>query len=83
MRFGISEESISAIAIEPVWDCNQAARFLSLHPKTVKRMARAGEIPGCRLGRRWIFRPTELDALLRARVSSSAKDNSRRNQERS
>jgi excisionase family DNA binding protein len=76
-------ESVSAIAIEPVWDCNLAARFLGLHPKTVKRMARAGEIPACRLGRRWIFRPSELDALLRARVSSSAKDNSRRNEERS
>ena len=83
MQLEISEESISAIAIEPVWDCNQAARFLGLHPKTVKRMARTGEIPGCRLGRRWIFRPSELDALLRGRVSSSAKDNSRRNQERS
>jgi excisionase family DNA binding protein len=83
MRFGISAESIPAIAIEPVWGCNQAARFLGLHPKTVKRMARTGEIPGCRLGRRWIFRPSELDALLRARVSSSAKDNSRRNHERS
>jgi excisionase family DNA binding protein len=83
MQFGISEESMSVTAIEPVWDCNQAARFLGLHPKTVKRMARTGEIPGCRLGRRWLFRPSELDALLRARVSSSAKDNSRRIDERS
>jgi excisionase family DNA binding protein len=83
MQLEFSEEPISAIALEPVWDCNQTARFLGLHPKTVKRMARAGEIPGCRLGRRWIFRPSELDALLRARVSSSAKDNSRRNYERS
>jgi excisionase family DNA binding protein len=83
MQLGISEESPSAIAIEPVWDCNQAARFLGLHPKTVKRMAQTGVIPGCRLGRRWIFRPSELDALLRARVISSTEDNSRRNQERS
>ena len=83
MELGISEEQIPPIALEPVWDCNQAAQFLGLHPKTVKRMARAGEIPGCRLGRRWIFRPSELDALLRARVSSSTKDNSRRNYERS
>lgn len=82
MQLKISE-SVSAIAVEPVWDCSQAAHFLGLHPKTVKRMARAGEIPACRLGRRWIFRPSELDALLRARVSFSAKDNSRRNQERS
>ena len=64
---------------EPVWDCNQAARFLRLHPKTVKRMAQAGEIPGCRLGRRWFFRPSELDALLRSDIGSSGKDNSRRN----
>jgi len=71
------------IDLEPVWDCNQAARFLRLHPKTVKRMARAGVIPGCRLGRRWFFRPSELDALVRSGVSSFTKDNSRRNQERS
>ncbi len=78
MQLGIPEESISK-SLEPVWDCEEAARFLGLHPKTVKRMARAGEIPGCRLGKRWCFRPSDLDALLRSRVSSPAKDNSRRN----
>ena len=31
--------------IEPVWNCIEAARFLTLHPKTVKRMARLGQIP--------------------------------------
>jgi excisionase family DNA binding protein len=64
---------------EPVWDCNEAARFLRLHPKTVKRMAQAGQIPGCRLGKRWFFRPSELDALLRPSVSSSLKTRLRRN----
>jgi excisionase family DNA binding protein len=64
---------------EPVWDCVQAARFLRLHPKTVKRMAQAGKIPGCRLGRRWFFRPSDLDALLRPSVSSSLKTRLRRN----
>jgi excisionase family DNA binding protein len=60
---------------EPVWDCIQAAQFLRLHPKTVKRMAQAGKIPGCRLGRRWYFRPSDLDALLRPGISSSLKTN--------
>jgi excisionase family DNA binding protein len=60
---------------EPVWDCAEAARFLRLHPKTVKRMARSGQIPGGRLGRRWYFRPSDLDALLRTGVSSSLKAN--------
>ena len=61
--------------LEPVWDCVQAARFLRLHPKTVKRMARNGQIPGRRLGRRWYFRPSDLDALLRGGVSSFTKAN--------
>ena len=59
--------------IEPVWNCTEAARFLRLHPKTVKRMARVGLIPGRQLGRRWFFRPSDLDAVLRSGVSSSAK----------
>jgi excisionase family DNA binding protein len=59
----------------PVWDCTEAARFLRLHPKTVKRMARRGQIPGCRLGRRWYFRPSELDELLRTGVIFLAKAN--------
>lgn len=64
-----------AKAIEPVWNCVDAARFLRLHPKTVKRMARLGQIPGCRLGRRWFFRPSDLDTLLRGGVSSPEKAN--------
>ncbi len=64
-----------ATAIEPVWNCIEAARFLRLHAKTVKRMARLGKIPGCQLGRRWFFRPSDLDGLLRSGVSSSAKAN--------
>src|SRR6266436_9901226 len=66
---------IASLTPEPAWDCTEAARFLRLHPKTVKRMARNGQIPGCRLGRRWYFRPSDLDALLRTSVSSSLKAN--------
>ena len=75
---GLSSEAIGSSNPEPVWDCNQAARFLRLHPKTVKRMAQAGQIPGCRLGRRWFFRPSELDALLRSGISSPPKTTSLR-----
>jgi len=59
--------------IEPVWNCIEAARFLRSHPKTVKRLAQLGQIPGCRLGRGWFFRPSDLDAILRSGVSSSEK----------
>ena len=60
-------------SIEPVWSCTDAARFLRLHPKTVKRLARLGQIPGRRVGRRWFFRPSDLDAMLRGSIDSSAK----------
>ena len=60
-------------SIEPVWSCTDAARFLRLHPKTVKRLARLGQIPGRRVGRRWFFRPSDLDAMLCGSVDSSAK----------
>jgi len=56
--------------LEPLWDCNEAAEFLRLHPKTVKRMVRAGELPGCQVGKRWCFRPSDLDKWLRAKISS-------------
>ena len=76
-RFGLPSASSSEPhqTPEPVWDCAEAARFLRLHPKTVKRMACRGQIPGCRLGRRWYFRPWDLDALLRTGVNFSAKAN--------
>jgi len=56
---------------EPVWDCDAAARFLSIHPSTVKRMAREGKLPAFRIGNRWRFRPSELDAWARSAVPSS------------
>ena len=43
----------------------EAARFLGgLHPKTVQRMARRGQIPAYRIGRYWRFRASELSAWL-------------------
>lgn len=56
---------------EPVWDCLEAARFLCIHPATVKRLARAGKLPGFRIGNRWRFRPSELDAWARSTVRSA------------
>jgi len=44
----------------------EAAAFLGgLHPKTVQRMARRGQLPAYRVGRFWRFRASELDEWLR------------------
>jgi excisionase family DNA binding protein len=50
---------------EPLIDAEQAGRFLGgLHPKTVMRMARRGEIPAYWLGKFWRFKASELSAWL-------------------
>lgn len=56
---------------EPLIDAVLAGKILKLHSKTVLRMARAGELPGIKLGRLWRFRQSSLDAWLRARLEFS------------
>jgi excisionase family DNA binding protein len=56
---------------EPVWDCHAVSDFLRIHPATVKRLARQGRPPGFRIGNRWRFRRSELDAWAHSAVPSS------------
>jgi molybdopterin-binding protein len=42
----------------------QAAGYLHLHMKRVQALARAGRLPGRRVGRKWLFDQRDLDALL-------------------
>ena len=54
------------MTFEPLLNDTEAARFLGgLHPKTVQRMARRGELPSYRIGRYWRFRESELNEWLR------------------
>ncbi len=50
---------------EPLLNDAEAATFLGgLHPKSVQRMARRGEIPHYRVGRYYRYRASELDGWL-------------------
>ena len=42
----------------------QAASYLHLNVKRVQALARAGKLPGRRVGRRWLFDEGELQAAL-------------------
>jgi excisionase family DNA binding protein len=53
---------------EPLIDADRAAELLKLHPKTVKRLAQAGELPGMKIGRVWRFRESSLDAWMSVRL---------------
>ncbi len=42
----------------------EAAALLRLNVKRVQGLARAGKLPASRVGRRWLFRRQDLEALL-------------------
>ena len=42
----------------------EAAQLLHLNVKRVQGLARAGKLPAARVGRKWLFRRDELEALL-------------------
>jgi len=45
-------------------NAEEAARLLHLNVKRVQGLARAGKLPAARVGRKWLFRRDELEALL-------------------
>jgi excisionase family DNA binding protein len=50
---------------EPLLSAEQAAVLLGhIHPKTLMRWARSGEIPGFQIGRGWFFRASQLNDWL-------------------
>ena len=56
---------------EPLLASDEAAQLLKIHPKTLQRMARRGEIPGVQIGRLWRFRRSELNAWVAKIVARS------------
>ena len=65
-----SSLSKNRVSFEPLLDDGQAAELLGIHPKTLQRLARMGEIPAHRVGRFWRYRASELDAWLRGPMNS-------------
>jgi excisionase family DNA binding protein len=49
-------------------DSHQAAALLQIHPKTLQRLARKGEIRAMRIGKLWRFRTSDLDVWVELRL---------------
>jgi excisionase family DNA binding protein len=58
-------------SVERPLTCEEAAAFVRVHPKTVKRMARTGDLPGHFRFGRWFFYASELDCWMRTELHSS------------
>jgi len=54
---------------EPLLDTEEAAALLKIHPKTLQRLARNGEIAGIQIGRLWRFRASALNRWLERMAS--------------
>jgi excisionase family DNA binding protein len=56
---------------EPLLSPGQAASLLIIHPKTLVRMARSGEVPALRMGKHWRFCASLLNAYIADKVQSN------------
>lgn len=59
---------------------NEAATLLHVNVKRVQRLARAGQLPAKRVGRKWLFNRRDLERLVGGRASSGPLEISARNQ---
>jgi excisionase family DNA binding protein len=53
---------------ETLLDDMEASALLCVHPKTLQKLARRGEVPAYRVGRFWRYRASELDEWLRSKA---------------
>src|ERR1041384_2150151 len=56
-------------AFEPLLDSVEAARLLRIHPKTLQRMARQGQVVGIHVGKLWRFRASDIEAWVNFKVA--------------
>ena len=59
-----AQSRFPVIEFEPLLDAIEAAALLRMHPKTLQKKARRGEIPGRHLGKFWRFRVSDLNDWL-------------------
>ena len=46
-----------------ILDSAEAAAILKVHPKTIQKLARTGDVPAFRVGNQWRFRLEDLEEL--------------------
>ena len=61
---------VSVLTFEQLLDSDEAAALLKIHPKTLQKMARNGEITGVQVGRLWRFRASVLNEWLEHKMAS-------------
>lgn len=60
----VSTSRLESSAFEPLLDSQEAAALLKIHPKTLQKLARDGEVDAIQIGRLWRFRASALNRWL-------------------
>jgi hypothetical protein len=50
-------------------DLNEAAAFLRMNPEVLRQKAQAGEVPGAKPGKRWVFLEEDLVQYIRSQYA--------------
>jgi excisionase family DNA binding protein len=66
-----TEKGNEPTGIERPITCKEASQVLGVHPRTIKRMARDGKVPGHFRFGRWYFYASELDCWMRMELNSA------------
>jgi len=61
---------VRELTFEQLLDSDEAAALLKIHPKTLQKMARNGEITGVQVGRLWRFRASAINEWLEHKMAS-------------
>lgn len=61
-------------AFEELLDLRETASLLGMHWKTLETMARTRKIPALKIGKRWRFRVSSLNAWLEHGLNSATTD---------
>ena len=63
------QEPSSVDVFEQLLDSKEAAALLKIHPNTLKKLARSGEISAIQIGKLWRFRASALDEWVKKMLS--------------
>lgn len=63
-RASIRPVGDTSAEFELLLDSDEAAALLKIHPKTLQRMARRGQVVGIQIGKLWRFRTSDLNKML-------------------
>lgn len=67
MKYSESQPPKSEVILKEILTPREAAQYLSVHVRTIYRLAKNGEIPGRKVGGSWRFKKEALDRWLSGR----------------